>query len=245
MSLKNGDLTGVIEPYISIDEFEPKSGTNQEVIVVGFYATDEAPAKDLNTFIQRGSFDVLDTEVSPNPDEEGRYVIFVEMDRNNLFPETFFKFVDDIENLTGPQEWQVKPYLADNAMALDDKRLLNRVILDPAAYKTKDEFEVDDMEAEIEESFKQSQLNRLTFSENYVIFNNKIAAKVIAFGPSADMSMMLREAAISFNDKSEITALSGMLGESWIVHNLTDRVAIENSQGDILLVDDIQFVYGI
>lgn len=245
MSLKNGDLKGVITPYISIDEFEPKSGTTQEVIVVGFYAADEEPGKDLNTFIQRGSFDVLDTEVSPNPDEEGRYVVFVEFDRNKMFPESFLKFIKDIENLTDKQEWQVKPYLADNAMRLNDPELFNRVILSPEEYKPKDELEVDDIEAEIEECLKNSMITNVLFEGKHVVFDNKIAANIIAFGNSDKMSIMLRESAISFEEKTEVTALSKMLGETWNVHNLTDKVAIENTQGEILLVDDIQFVYGL
>ena len=74
MSLKNGDLAGTVLQEVSIDEFEPKAGDDLEVIVVAFYLTDEAPAEDLNTFIQRGFIDTLDVEVSPNTDEEGRYL---------------------------------------------------------------------------------------------------------------------------------------------------------------------------
>ena len=70
MSLKNGDLAGTILPDVSIDEFEPKAGKDLEVIVVAFYLDDEAPAADLNTFIQRGFIDTLDVEVSPSTDEE-------------------------------------------------------------------------------------------------------------------------------------------------------------------------------
>ena len=71
MSLKNGDLHGTLKPKVSIDEFEPKAGEDNDVIVVAFYLDDEDPAKDLNTFIQRGFIDTLDVEVSPNTDDEG------------------------------------------------------------------------------------------------------------------------------------------------------------------------------
>ena len=82
MSLKNEDLKGTILPTVSIDEFEPKAGDNENVIVVAFYLIDQDPAEDLNTFIQRGVVDTLDVEVSPNTDDDGRYLVFVEMARN-------------------------------------------------------------------------------------------------------------------------------------------------------------------
>ena len=62
MSLKNGDLAGTILPEVSIDEFQPKAGDEQDVIVVAFYLDDQTPADDLNTFIQRGFIDTLDVE---------------------------------------------------------------------------------------------------------------------------------------------------------------------------------------
>lgn len=248
MSLKQYDLQGVITPYISIDEFQPKSGTTQEVIVVGLYADDEDPARDLNTFIQRGAIDVLDTEVSPNPDEQGRHVLFVEFDRNELFPEMFEKFIKDIENVTGKQEWQVKPYLASNAMKLDNEHIYDFIKLTPEEYVTKAEFDTTevteiDPQEEVVEAFKHSCLYKIGFNENYVIFNDKIAGRFIAFGDEATMATTLRESAISFEEKSEISILQSLLGDTWNVHNLTEKVAIEHENGDILLVDDIQFIY--
>lgn len=247
MSLKNGDLRGVIKPYISIDEFEPKSGTTQEVIVVGFYATDQAPANDLNTFIQRGSIDVLDADVSPSPDEEGNYLIFVEFDRDDLFPETFMKMVKDVENLTNEQEWQVKPYLADNAMHLDDPKLFNRLILNPDAYQTKAEFNPEELDVEADEDvvealLRNSDLSNLMFTEGYAVFNDKLAAKILATG---DVNKYISESAITLDDKLEVTTLASMLGENWNVFDMTDKVAIENTAGDIVLLHDLQLVYGM
>jgi hypothetical protein len=62
----NGDLAGTLLPDVSIDEFEPKAGNDEDVIVVAFHLNDKDPADDLNTFIQRGFIDTLDVEVSPN-----------------------------------------------------------------------------------------------------------------------------------------------------------------------------------
>ena len=66
-------LKGTVLETITVDEFTPKSGVSEEVAVIAFRLNDDAPAQDLNTYIQRGYIDVIDAEVSPNPDEDGNY----------------------------------------------------------------------------------------------------------------------------------------------------------------------------
>ena len=47
MALKEGDLKNTILKNISIDEFEPKTGEAKDVMVIGLYLNETAPAKDL------------------------------------------------------------------------------------------------------------------------------------------------------------------------------------------------------
>ena len=120
-------LKGTVLDKITIDEFTPKSGVTEEVAVVAFYAIDEAPAQDLNTFIQRGYIEVIDAEVSPNPDEDGNYLVFVEISRDASFLEILLRLVKDIENLTGSQDWKVEPYSAKHAFDIDDPDLVKHL----------------------------------------------------------------------------------------------------------------------
>jgi len=186
MSLKNGDLAGTILPEISIDEFEPKAGENLDVIVVAFYLTDEEPADDLNTFIQRGFVDTLDVEVSPNTDEEGRYLVFVEMSRDDSFPNKFQALIKDIENVAGELEWKVKTYFSDGqAFAFNDPELYKYVIIDPSQYVPKEDFKVEDTKEKIKEFFKNSYATNLTISGNIVTVSgmrHKVVMEVVDIG---------------------------------------------------------------
>src|ERR1035437_6602055 len=169
MSLKNGDLAGTILPDVSIDEFEPKAGKDLEVIVVAFYLNDEAPAADLNTFIQRGFIDTLDVEVSPNTDEEGRYLVFVEMSRDDTFPNKFQALLKDVGNVSGRMDWQVKTYFSDGkTFAYNDPELYNYVIIEPEDYVPKDEFKMKEIKEAIEEFFGASLVANLTIDGNVV-----------------------------------------------------------------------------
>lgn len=104
-----GDLQSLVSSNVSIAEFEPKTGTDNDVVVVGFFCKDEGPAEDLATFIEKSVIDILDTEVSPNPDEDGFYLVFVEVENENLM-KTVLELLDDVSRLTEIEEWSVDFY---------------------------------------------------------------------------------------------------------------------------------------
>lgn len=186
MSLKNGDLAGTVLPEVSIDEFEPKAGDVSEVIVVAFYLNDEEPAADLNTFIQRGFIDTLDVEVSPNTDEEGRYLVFVEMSRDETFPEKFFALLKDVQNCTDKMDWKIRTYYSGDAeFSVDNPELLTYLILVPEEYVPKDEFKMKEIEEGINDFFSNSLATNLTIDGNFVTLSQnrtKIVTEVVDVG---------------------------------------------------------------
>lgn len=107
-----GDLQSLVSSNVSIAEFEPKTGTDNDVVVVGFFCKDEGPAEDLATFIEKSVIDILDTEVSPNPDEDGFYLVFVEVENENLM-KTVFGLLDDVARLTEIDDWSLDFYEGD------------------------------------------------------------------------------------------------------------------------------------
>ena len=104
-----GDLASLVDSTVSIAEFKPKTGTEEDVIVIGFYVKDEEPAKDLAKFIERGVTPILDTEVSPNPNDVGMYIVFVEVKNEDLMTTTF-SLIHDIRGLVDNVEWELKFY---------------------------------------------------------------------------------------------------------------------------------------
>jgi len=104
-----GDLQSLVSSDVSVAEFEPKTGTDDDVVVIGFFCKDEAPANDVATFIEKSTVDILDTEVSPNPDENGFYLVFVEVENENLMKKVF-ELLDDVSRLTEIDEWSVDFY---------------------------------------------------------------------------------------------------------------------------------------
>lgn len=224
MSLKNNDLKNCVLDKVSLDEFEPKAGDTKDVIVVAFYLIDENPAKDLNTFIQRGFIDTLDVDVSPSTDEEGNYLVFVEMNRDDSFPNKFQALLKDVENVAGEMKWKVRTYLTDDReFDYNDPELYNYVIVDPEAYVPKDEFKVKEMKESIEKFLQASYVSRLTIDGNIVTLSDnrrKIVAEVVDVGDYDTVigRNFLSESAFGVSRKPmEANILEGILGNCQIL----------------------------
>jgi len=249
MSLKNGDLAGTILPDVSIDEFEPKAGKDLDVIVVAFYLNDEGPADDLNTFIQRGFIDTLDVEVSPNTDEEGRYLVFVEMSRDDTFPNKFQALLKDVGNLAGNMDWQVKTYFSDGqSFAYNDPELYNYVIIEPEDYVPKDEFKMKELDETVRSFFDASLLTGLTLEGNVVILagsGKRMVAEVVDIGDYDTVigRNFLSESAFRMIDPPiEAKMLSNMLG-NYNVLPIGEYLCV-NYDDKVMLLKDTQIKYG-
>lgn len=250
MSLKNGDLAGTVLPEISIDEFQPKSGTDLEVIVVAFYLNDDAPAADLNTFIQRGFIDTLDVDVSPSTDEKGNYLVFVEMSRDETFPNKFIALIKDVENLTGKMDWEIRTYFSDGkSFAKDDPELLSYIVIDPEQYVPKDEFKMNDIQESVKEFFNDSMLTGLTVDSNVITItgnNRKIIAEVVDIG-EYDVVIgrnFLSESAFGVGrNPYEAQILISMLGSQCQVLPIGNYLCV-NKDDKVILLKNTQLKYG-
>ena len=107
-SLYAGDLRHLISDTVTIDEFKSKMGDDKDVIVVSIFVTDREPAQDLNNFIEKGYSFILDADVSPGEMDDGKYVVFVEFDRSDTFPEELIQILKDVEKLSNIKRWHFK-----------------------------------------------------------------------------------------------------------------------------------------
>lgn len=253
MTVKRGELRHTISPLISVDEFEPKAGLTKELIVLGFYLMNEKAAKELDIFIQRGWLDIVDSEPSPNPDERGNYVLFVEFKRTDAFREQLFQFLEDIENLTGKMDWNVKPYLADKSFKLKDKHLFDFIITDPNSYVDKQTFlQSVSAQSSVEESihtfFKDSSLRTLTIEGKRVIFGvgRSMTGTMVGFGECNEILKRhrLSESPVRLIDAPlEVQSLRKLLGEAWDVHSIGEYAAIVNESDYVLLIKNLIFSF--
>jgi hypothetical protein len=134
--LEKGDLARLIHPELHVDEFKSKLGDDQDVIVLSFKVDSKEPANDLVSFVEKGYDWVLDADVSSGEMDDGSYIVFVELDRDESAPENIMAFLDDLMNLTGQEvsEWRVRHYKAHKEEELSLDALRSLIPLTPEAY---------------------------------------------------------------------------------------------------------------
>ena len=100
MGLDKNDLDDLIVPIFGIDLYKPKTGDEEEVVVLSFTIENELGAKDLASFIDKSVVKgILDAEPSPGPDPDGQYAVFVEIERNENPGLTILKILNDIKHV--------------------------------------------------------------------------------------------------------------------------------------------------
>ena len=105
MALDPQDLEGRIEATVHFDEYKPKMGKDDAVIVATFKVFGKQAAQDLENFIEMGYDWVIDSETSAGEISEGRYIVFVEAERRNSYAQKFMSMISDLNNLTDVEDW--------------------------------------------------------------------------------------------------------------------------------------------
>lgn len=242
-SLQNGDLKDLVVPKISIDEFNPKTGEAKDVIVTAFYMSEKAPAEDLTQFIETGAYETLDVETSPNPDDDGNHLIFIEMKRDEDFMEKLKGIVEDVENLVGSNNYKVKSYFAEESYSISDPALGSFVIVDPSQYMTKEEFtkaqeskKVEKEKLDVVNFIKDSYINKLGMEDKILEFTSSNGVQkfdMLNFGKAVLDEYAQKPILVN---SIEDNKLQHSLGRHWSVNKLsTDVVAISKTGCDDIL----------
>lgn len=237
MSLREGDLQDTILSKVSIDEFEPKTGDAKDVMVLGFYASQSSAAEDLYHFLGGSLLETRDVEVSPNPNEDGYYMVFVELDRNDKVIEALDQMLKDTARVAGDLSWKAKTYLNDEYLPLGEDEIYQYIITDPANYVTREEFEAQqaakiqeqkrieeeaaaqDKSTQIMEFLKSTNLLRAGIADGKLHMQDKfgtLSLEVVNYGEGAQLmsELGINESAIKTDfDRTLFGKLKGMLGE--------------------------------
>ena len=115
------DLAGLILPVVSFYEYESK--IEADAIVMAFYARHLEAAEDLSIFIEKSAIEeVLDTEVSSAPDEDGDYLIFVELSKDAT-GKTIMQVIELCQHLCDVENWKFTAYKLKKEYDLNIKNI--------------------------------------------------------------------------------------------------------------------------
>ncbi len=162
--LENQELRDLVDSTIAIDTFQPKLGAEEETIVTTFKVIQyEPPAQDLAMFIEQGAYDILDVEVSPSSDEDGNYLVFVEIKRDKNYIMKMENILKDIKNITNVDDWKFTSYRHALPKDFNRDNIEANVTLDSGKYKAIFMDPTITTDPTVEESIKK----RMKFLVNY------------------------------------------------------------------------------
>lgn len=238
--LQANDLDYLVMPLISIDEYESKID-DRKAIVVGIYVTDLDPANELSSFIEKGVVPVLDTEVSPAPTEDGYYVVFVELDRNERFVKRLLNIVESISNLTNVDKWEFSPYHSDKEenYPVTAEMLKKHVNLDPDSVEIRDSKEKDQekQENQIAEFLQNSTVESIAIDEQTLVLNDNLLEQqyeIVSFSKDID-TLAFTIPAFGDRQLSESTRLQNMIGYGYTVNVAGEHLVVVNEHGILTL----------
>ena len=97
--LRPADLRYLVDNVFEIDSYSSKMGNDQDVSVISFNVKSKDAAEDLESFIEKGYKFVLDADVSPGEVKEGKYKVFVEMERDKDLSSHIVEILDGVKKL--------------------------------------------------------------------------------------------------------------------------------------------------
>jgi hypothetical protein len=214
--MREGDLADLVLPLMSVDEYRSKVDED-EAMVFGFYVHDQVAADDLNRFLQKSASPILDTEVSPAPDQHGYFMVFVEFSKDARLAENVADILSEIENLVDIDEWQMRVRDLDDLMPFTPKNLV-AALKKSAKHVT---------EQAILGYLHPSALQDAMIDEDMLILQGsgeRFVFNVVGFdGLDAMLSEhKLTEAAVSYSMRSvaRTDRIARILGEGWLVLEL-------------------------
>lgn len=137
MTLKHGEMLNLVNPTISIDQYRPKIGEVSETVVLAFEVAQEGAAGDLSNLIETDVVKSLDVDVSQGPNNNGKYLVFVEFERNKNLHKNIMEIVKTVSKVTDINEWTYEYYKGEGSKELTEDNLSQTVLDNQQQYVLK------------------------------------------------------------------------------------------------------------
>lgn len=239
--LRRGDLKDSVEPIFTIDQFKSKMGADQDVIVMRFRCAEKMPATDLMEFIEKGYAYVLDADISQGEEKDGKYSVFVELERTQHAATQMKEILEGVGQLCDTNEWKFRFHRDHTSKEFSEEAILEAVPLTPEDYQTRlTEIQTPDVNAEVNEFFDQGALDNVSVEEdNTVTFSKSYAGDFIATLEEIGDYDTLKESlqgGIELDDqsRSQTVWLNKFLG-NYDINKISGKFLIRNGNKAVIL----------
>lgn len=228
--LRPADLRYLVDSVFEVDSYSSKMGDDRDVSVISFSVKSKEAAEDLESFIEKGYKFVLDADVSPGEVKEGKYKVFVEMERDKDLSSHIVEILDGVKKLADNEDFRFRYYRSFKSNPADVKALLDAVPTTPDQYENK----INEVQMEnVDNFFNKSYLESIELNDDQLTlekpFNGSLDLVVSDFGKKQRIYESVQGAfQMSASDISEILYLTKFIGP-YNINKVDNKFIIENN----------------
>ena len=135
--LRSKDLKDFVDEMFTVDQYRSKMGEDRDVVVLGFRVSEKNPAADLMEFLERGYQFILDADMSTGEEHDGRYQVFVEIERTENLPGQVEDLLRGVGQLTDIKEWRFRYQKSPKSIEYTKETIKEHVPLTAKEYEQK------------------------------------------------------------------------------------------------------------
>jgi hypothetical protein len=235
--MRTNDLDRLVSNRFTVDQYKSKMGNDADIVVLAFKVDDKFPAIDLMEFIEKGYSYVLDADISTGEEKDGKYRVFVELERDEKVPEHVEHLLRGIGQLCNCTNWRFKFFKDIDSYEFDKETFLKVVPLTKETYlaRTNEQKAVevrDVLDQGPAEIVSVDESNTLTFRKPYT---TDFTVKLEAVGDYIKLVESL-QGAIQLDTASngQTLFLEKYLG-NYVVHKIDNKFLIKNGNKAVII----------
>ncbi len=234
--LRRGDLQGFVDTTFNIDQYTSKMGEDEDVVVLGFSVNDKHPAIDLMEFIEKGYPFVLDADMSSGEEKDGKYKVFVEIQRNKHLPSQIRDLLSGVGQLIDSTDWRFRYHKGSRSKPFTEQAILEDIPLSKEDYQNR---MLEIKGNTIKEFFNKTPFDYVQIDENNNVtiakpYSGTISLELLAMGDYKVVEESL-QGAIQLDEasQSQVNFLEKYLGP-YEIHKISDKFLVRN--GDTAII---------
>jgi hypothetical protein len=234
--LMAGDLRMLVDNIFEVDSYSSKMGEDKDIVVLAFTVKNQEPAQDLVEFVENGYDFVLDADASPGELSDGKYKVFVEIERNRRIAEQITELLNGMSKLAEIDDFKFRYHKSFHSIDAD------AVNLSEAIPKTKEDYEVtvqENVMNNFSNFFGRSYLEQVCVDHEDIVFQRKYAEplrmRIADFGTKAEVyNNIVGPIMLEGNAMSEIMYFTKYVG-NYNITKIGDKFVFENGKYAVAL----------
>lgn len=235
-SLQANDLIYLVDKIFEVDNYKSKMGDDEDVVVLSFTVESRDPAEDLVSFIEKGYEFVLDADMSPGELDDGKYRVFVELQRTSKVGEQISEMLYGLSKLTGIDEFKFRYHKSFDSLDAVTEKLEEVIPRNSREYKERIE---EKNSNNFQSFFSNSMLESISVQGDVVQFKKIYAAplkfKIVTAGNTRSVLESVEDRiAVGMNDMADVMFLTKYIG-NYNITKLGNKFMFENKEHAIIL----------